>query len=82
MLDDVQIYLPVGDLLDIEKEIQRLRSDLEKLEKDINKSKAKLANPQFVERAPEEIIAKERDNLAFYEAKKDRLLQNLNSLAE
>lgn len=82
VLDDVQIYLPVGDLLDIEKEIQRLRSDLEKLEKDINKSKAKLANPQFVERAPEEIIAKERDNLAFNEAKKDRLLQNLKSLAE
>ena len=63
VLDDVQIYLPVGDLLDVDKEIQRLNNDLSKIEKDIEKGKAKLANPQFIERAPE-VIRKEKETLA------------------
>ena len=64
VLDGAQIYLPVGDLLDVEKEMQRLRNDLAKLEKDIEKSKAKLANEKFVERAPAEVIEKEKNTLA------------------
>lgn len=82
VLDDIQIYLPVGDLLDVDKEVLRLKNDLEKLEKDIDKSRAKLSNAQFVERAPEEVIAKEKANLAFNEAKRDRLIENLDSLTE
>ena len=80
VLDDVQVYLPVGDLLDVEKEIQRLKNDLSKIEKDIEKGLAKLANPQFVERAPEEVILKEKASLSDNEAKRDRIRENLSSL--
>ncbi|NLD06488.1 MAG: class I tRNA ligase family protein, partial [Synergistaceae bacterium] len=80
VLDDVQVYLPVGDLLEIDKEIQRLKNDLSKIEKDIEKSRTKLANPQFVDRAPEEIIIKEKTSLSDNEAKRDRIRENLSSL--
>ncbi len=80
VLDDVQVYLPVGDLLDVEKEIQRLNNDLSKIEKDIEKGLAKLANPQFVERAPEEVILKEKAYLSDNEAKRNRIKENLSSL--
>jgi len=80
VLDDVQIYLPVGDLLDVDKEIQRLNNDLSKIEKDIEKGKAKLANPQFIERAPEEVIRKEKETLADNETKRERIKENLSSL--
>jgi valyl-tRNA synthetase len=80
VLDDVQIYLPVGDLLDVENEIQRLKNDLSKIETDIEKSKAKLANSQFVERAPKEIIIKEETSLCDNEAKRERIKENLSSL--
>lgn len=80
VLDDVQVYLPVGDLLDVDKEIQRLKNDLSKIEKDIEKGLAKLANPQFVERAPEEVIFKEKASLSDNEAKRDRIRENLSSL--
>ena len=80
VLDDVQIYLPVGDLLDVDKEIQRLKNDLSKIDKDIEKGMAKLANPQFVERAPEEVIQKEKVSLADNEAKRERIRENLSSL--
>ena len=82
MLDGAQIYLPVGELLDVEKEMQRLRNDLAKLEKDIEKSKAKLANEKFVERAPAEVIEKEKNTLADNEAKAARMKANLASLSE
>ncbi len=82
VLDDVQIYLPVGDLLDVEKEIQRLKADLAKLEKDIAKSSGKLANQNFINRAPAEVIEKEKTELAENSAKKERMLENLKSLAE
>ena len=80
VLDDVQVYLPVGDLLDVDKEIQRLKNDIAKLEKDIEKSKTKLANKQFVERAPADVIAKEKTNLSDNETKARRLKENLSSL--
>ena len=82
VLDGAQIYLPVGDLLDVEKEMQRLRNDLAKLEKDIEKSKAKLANEKFVERAPAEVIEKEKNTLADNEAKAARTKANIASLSE
>ena len=82
VLDGAQIYLPVGELLDVEKEMQRLRNDLAKLEKDIEKSKAKLANEKFVERAPAEVIEKEKNTLADNEAKAARMKANLASLSE
>ncbi|HIT03373.1 MAG TPA: valine--tRNA ligase, partial [Candidatus Caccocola faecipullorum] len=82
VLDGAQIYLPVGELLDVEKEMQRLRNDLAKLEKDIEKSKAKLANEKFVERAPAEVIEKEKNTLADNETKAARMKANLASLSE
>ncbi len=82
VLDGVQVYLPVGELLDVEKEIQRLKNDIAKLEKEIEKGKAKLANKNFVERAPEEVIEKEKSVLADNETKARRMKENLSSLTD
>ena len=82
VLDGVQVYLPVGELLDVEKEIQRLKNDIAKLEKEIEKGKAKLANKNFVERAPEEVIEKEKSALADNETKARRMKENLSSLTD
>ena len=81
VLDDVQVYLPVGDLLDVEKEVLRLQNELKKVEKDIDKSKGKLSNENFVKRAPEEVIEKEKTALSDNEAKLLRLKENLESLS-
>lgn len=80
VLDGVEIYLPVGDLLDVEKEIVRLESELSRLDNDIEKIEKKLTNPQFIERAPAEIIGKDRTALADNEAKRDRLKKNIENL--
>ena len=66
----------------MEKEIQRLKNDIAKLEKEIEKGKAKLANKNFVERAPEEVIEKEKSALADNETKARRMKENLSSLTD
>ena len=48
--------------------------------KDIEKSRTKLSNANFVERAPEEVIEKEKATLSDNEAKKERITENLRSL--
>ena len=81
VLDKVQIYLPVGDLLDIDKELTRLEQEEKKLEQDIVKNKNKLSNKQFVERAPKEVIEKTTNDLAENEKKLSRIHENIENLA-
>lgn len=80
VLSEVQVYLPVGDLLDINKEVTRLNNDLEKLDKEIARSTTKLANIKFIERAPAEVLEKEKLTLAENNIKKSRIKENLSSL--
>lgn len=81
VLNEIEIYLPIGDLLDIDKEISRLEGELEKLEKEIYKCTTKLSNTNFVERAPEEVIDKEKRTLDENIEKRDRIRENLTSLS-
>ena len=82
MLNEIEVYLPLGELLDIESEIKRLENDLEKLEKEIERSKQKLSNQNFVERAPEDVITKEKTVLAENEEKRKRIKENIDSLTD
>jgi valyl-tRNA synthetase len=62
--------LPLGDVIDVEAERARLLRELEKVGSDIAKIQAKLNNPQFVERAKEEVVEEQRERLAEAEALK------------
>jgi valyl-tRNA synthetase len=56
--------LPLGDVIDLAKEQARLAKDLKKAHDEIARFDAKLANPQFVAKAPEEVLAEQRDKRA------------------
>jgi valyl-tRNA synthetase len=64
LTDRSSLFVPLGEVLDLEKERARLQSELERLAKLIENQKAKLGNEQFVSRAPQEIVAKEREKLS------------------
>jgi len=64
VLDNATLILPLADFIDVEKEKGRLQKEIGKLEQEIAKIDAKLANPQFVERAPEEVIEEQRERRA------------------
>jgi valyl-tRNA synthetase len=76
-----EVYLPVGALLDLDAEVRRLRGEIEKTRRDIDKSRAKLEKADFVARAPEEVVEKERAAAAAGEAKIARLEDHVRHLA-
>ena len=58
-LPELEIWLPLEGLIDVEKETARLTKQLETARKDLAKVTAKLGNASFVDKAPAEIVAKE-----------------------
>ncbi len=77
--DSAKIYLPMGDLIDREAELKRLRKDLENCEKEIKSTEGKLANKEFVSKAPEKVVNVEREKLA---RANERLLKIRESIRE
>ncbi len=62
-LPELEVYVKVGELIDVEKEIERLRKKLSKLKKEIEKLEKKLSNKNFLERAPKEVVEKNKEEL-------------------
>ena len=80
VFDGGELVFPVGDLLDVEKEVLRLRNELVKIAKDIEKSERKLENADFLSRAPEEIVEKERAAVRDGLSRQMRIEANIKSL--
>jgi valyl-tRNA synthetase len=59
-----QVFIPLGDLVDMEKEAARIKKEIEKAESEIKRSNGKLANKGFTEKAPAAVVERERENLA------------------
>jgi valyl-tRNA synthetase len=66
--------------VDPEAERTRLKKEIEKLEAEVVKANAKLANPQFVERAPAKVVAQEKDRVAGFDATLERLRAQFDKL--
>ncbi|MBQ7154341.1 MAG: valine--tRNA ligase [Synergistaceae bacterium] len=81
MSGEAEVRLPVGDVLDVEKEIARLTQEVANIEKAVASSQARLDKPSFVERAPAEVVEKERGKVAEGQAQIARLKANLESLS-
>jgi len=61
---NVQIFLPLAGLIDVEAEKQRLSKQIAKLEQELSVIQRKLGNEQFVSNAKEEVVAKEKEKEA------------------
>ncbi len=58
---DAKLYIPMGQLVDVEKEIARITKELENAEKFLKSLEGKLSNEKFVARAPEAVVNAERE---------------------
>ncbi|MBC7252326.1 MAG: class I tRNA ligase family protein, partial [Anaerolineae bacterium] len=76
----VTIYLPLAGMIDVEAEKARIASEMEQLTKLIADSQILLTNQDFLSKAPEHVIQKERDKAASYREKWEKLRDRLESL--
>jgi valyl-tRNA synthetase len=77
---DVRIFVPLRGLVDVEEEEKRLLKEIGRIDKDVEFLAKKLDNPSFVERAPADVVAKEREKLAEFAAKKQVLEESLTKI--
>ncbi len=76
----IEIFMPLSGLIDIDKEIERLSKEIAQVEKEHQKIAAKLSNTQFIEKAPPDIVSKQREKSDDLSGQKDKLLRQLRSL--
>ena len=77
---DAKLYIPMGQLVDIAKELDRVAKELEKARKNLASIQGKLANEKFVARAPESVVAAEKEKAARAAALIEQLEQSEASL--
>ena len=77
ILSDIEVYIPLKGLIDIEEEKNRLQSEVKRLEGEVARGEKMLSNPGFVNKAPEAKVNEEKEKLAKYkemlESAKERL---------
>ena len=80
VLEDIEIFIPLAGVIDLEAEIQRLEKKVQKTEKDMIVINKKLNNADFIQKAPENIIKKEREKIKELTDIRDRIEKNLKAL--
>ena len=71
------IYMPFSDLVDVEKEIERLEKEKKHLEGEIKRAKGMLSNERFISKAPAEKVEEERNKLEKYSNMMEQVLERL-----
>ena len=66
ILSDIEVYIPLKGLIDIEEEKTRLRAEVAKLEGEVARGEKMLSNPGFINKAPEEKVNAEKEKLEKY----------------
>ncbi len=77
VLEGCEVYLPLKDLVDYDKEIERLQKEKVKLEDEIKRVDSKLANKEFVLKAPASIVEKEKEKKEKYSGMLAKVLERL-----
>ena len=80
LLGTMEILVPMAGLIDRDAELARLNRHIEKLDKDLQRSKQKLANPNFVANAPASVVEKERRRVAEMEDAQTRWREQMEKV--
>ena len=73
LVGEMEVLIPMADLIDKEAELARLEKEIAKLRKEVERAEKKLANPGFTDKAPPAVVDKERGKLESARTALDRL---------
>ena len=80
VVDDIKVFIPFEDLVDIKEEIIRLENEKKRLEGEVLRGEKMLSNPGFISKAPETKVAEEKAKLENYKEMLKAVEERLNSL--
>jgi valyl-tRNA synthetase len=79
VLADCEAYIPLAGIVDVERELARLKKEAEELERLIAEIDRRLANPDFLERAKLEVIEREQSRRNEFAARRERIVRQLEA---
>lgn len=82
LVGDLEILIPMAGLIDKKEESARLNREISKLEKETERTESKLQNPSFVDKAPADVVAKEKDKLAELKITVEKLQKQLEKISD
>ncbi|NVJ61050.1 MAG: valine--tRNA ligase [Gammaproteobacteria bacterium] len=82
LVDHMELLIPLAGLIDTDAEKARLTKEIKKLENDIKRFESKLSNASFVDRAPAEVVEKEKDKLEDAKQSLSKFKNQLSQLDE
>jgi len=77
VIKGVEIYIPLDELLDFEKEMERLLKEKENLENELDRVNGKLNNERFVSKAPADVVKAEREKLEKYSELYNKVIERI-----
>ena len=80
VVSDAVVYMPLEDLVDREKEMERLKKEQDRLAKEIARCQGMLSNPNFVNKAPEAKVNAEKEKLQKYEEMMEKVNTQLKQM--
>jgi len=80
VIPDAVIYIPFEDIVDLDKERERLADEKKRLEGELKRVKGMLANKNFISKAPEKKVQEEKDKLDKYSQMMDDVLKRIKDL--
>jgi valyl-tRNA synthetase len=81
ILGDMEIYVPLAGIVDLAEERERLKKEIEKAEKEIAGIEGRLSKPDFVARAPAEVVAKDRARVDELKNRIQKVSENIKRIA-
>jgi len=80
VVEGAEVFIPLDELVDKEKELERLTAEKQKLEAEIKRVEGKLSNESFVAKAPQKVVDEERAKGEKYKAMLEKVLESLENL--
>jgi len=82
VIHNAVIYIPLAELVDVDKELERLGKEKARLEGEIKRGEGMLGNPNFVNKAPEAKVNAEKEKLAKYRETYEQVLERIQQLSK
>ncbi len=82
VVGETEVYIPLGDMINLDEEKSRLTRELGRVEEELSRVRKKLGNSDFIAKAKEEVVRREKEKAAEFEEKIRTLNQSLGRIGE
>jgi len=80
IIEGFELYIPLGELVDYEKETARLKEELKNTENELNRASGKLNNQGFIGKAPKALVEEEKAKVQKFTEMKEKIIKSLEEI--